>query len=341
VRFSSRALFGAIMVSIALIAMSGAAFAQGSTKLGSIKIFWIGKTLNNPWWIMSKDMAVREANALGVKIVTELPQQEVDLQTQISMIDSAIEQHASAIVISAASSQGVIPALKQAQAQGIPIINFDTEISDPTIAKTYVAADDYEGAFRACTYLAQQLDGKGDVGLLEGLQTQSTGVNRKNGCLDAWKKFPGITVAAIAPAQWRTDLATTATIDMLTAHPNIKGIFASNDQMTIGMVAGAATEGRSAKNMVLVGYDGIMDAVALIKEGKLTADMALPTRWEGETGIRMAVYVLLHPDATLPQKIFYPDQLVTATPVAGANHQTADEYLARNFPLMGASKTGY
>ena len=198
-----------------------------------IKISWIGKTLNNPWWISCADAAILEAENIGVDMKVALPQEEVDLEKQVTMVESAIEQGVDAIIISASSSDGNIPAIRKARDAGIKIINFDTRISDPRMYDAYVGADDMHGAYKAGMYMGEKLGGKGTVGLITGLLAQSTGVDRRKGFLDAMKNFPGIKVVENT-AEWRSDLAANVTTNMLTANPDMKGIFACNDQIFSG-----------------------------------------------------------------------------------------------------------
>ncbi len=337
--FRKRLLLGVVLAVAAMSPMLCA--GQSGEAIGKKSIYWIGKTLNNPWWIMVKDIAVREAAELGVEITANLPDEEVDMERQVVMIETAIQKKANAIVISAINSQGVIPSLKKAKKAGITIINFDTRIAEQGIARAFVGADDFAGSYKAGKYICQKLQGKGEVALLEGLLEQSTGVDRKAGFMKAMKECPGIKVVASVSAEWRTDLARYATANMLAAHPNIQGMFACNDQMAVGMVEGVKAAGKDPKDLVLVGYDGILEAAQLVLSGELDAFVALPTREEGQMGVRLAVASMLNPNFTFPREIIVPGPLVTKTYEQDLTDETVDEYLARVYPLMGVTATGY
>lgn len=316
---------------------SGKTAATGAEQ---VDITWIGKTLNNPWWISVADFAEKEANNLGVNLEISLPQEEVDLEKQVAMVEQAIQKKSDAIVISAASSDGIIPAIQKARDAGIKIVNFDTRISDPKMYDAYVGADDVEGAYKAGKYIAEQLGGKGKVGLITGLLAQSTGVDRKEGFLKAMSEYPEIEVVAEASGDWRSDLAADATTNMLTAHPDIDAIFASNDQMAVGMVNAAQNAGK-AEDLVLVGYDGILDAVNLVLDGSLDAFVSLPNIDEGVMGPRIATSLVLNKDYKFERELIYPTTLVTKDYVKGLTDQTIYEYAAERFPLIGVSDKGY
>ena len=306
-----------------------------------IKIAWIGKTLNNPWWVSVADYAQKEADALGVDLTIALPQEEVDLEKQVNMVESAMQQGVDAIIISAASSDGIIPAIKKARDAGIKIINFDTRISDPSMYDAYVGADDVDGAYKAGKYICEQLGGNGNVGLITGLLAQSTGVDRKEGFMKAVSEYPGIEVVAEATGDWRSDTAANVTTNMLTANPDIKAIFACNDQMAVGMVSAVKAAGKQPGDLILVGYDGILDAVNLMANGELEADVALPNIDEGQIAVRLAVAMTLNPDYKFDREIICDGPLVTTNYIEGLTDMTIYEFAVKYFPLRGVTPKGY
>lgn len=306
-----------------------------------IDIYWIGKTLNNPWWISVSDYAQKEADALGVNLTIAIPQEEVDLEKQVSMIDAAVEKDADAIVISAASSDGVIPSIQKAREKGIKIINFDTRISDTSVIDAFVGGDDVNGAYKAGKYICEQLGGKGQVAIITGLMEQSTGVDRHEGFMKACKEYPDIEVVAEQSAEWSSDKAADVTTNILTANPDVKAIFACNDQMAVGMVNAAKSAGKAADDLILVGYDGILDAVDLTLSGDLDAFVSLPNLDEAAMGIKLAVSLVNNQDYTYNREILYDCTLVTGEYIEELTDQTIYEYAAERFPLRGVTDKGY
>lgn len=306
-----------------------------------ISVAWVGKTLNNPWWISVADIAEKEAGNLGIDFSIALPEEEVDLEKQVAIIEAAIERGVDAIILSASSSSGVIPVVQRARAAGIKIVSFDTRIDDPSLSDVYVGADDVQGAYKAGKYIAERLNGRGQVGIITGLLAQSTGVDRRKGFLDAIAEYPNIEVVAEAGAEWRSDLAADATANILTANPDIDAIFASNDQMAVGMVSAAQAAGKSQDDLILVGYDGILDAVNLVLSGDLDAFVALPNINEGVMGPRLATALILNPDYKFTRELIYPGPLVTQNFEPGLTDQTIYEFAAEHFPLRGITDKGY
>lgn len=326
------------LILVALLALTAVAALAESE---GMDIYWIGKTLNNPWWISVADFAQQEADALGVNLTIAIPQEEVDLERQISMIEAAVESGAKALVISAASSDGVAPAIQAAREAGLKIVNFDTRITDKTLIDAFVGGDDEAGAYKAGKYICEQLGGEGEVAVITGLLEQSTGVDRRAGFLRACEEYPNITVVAEQGAEWSSDKAFDVMTNILTAHPDLKGVFACNDQMAVGMVNAAEAAGKAPEDLVLVGYDGILDSVNMIIEGRLDALVSLPNLDEGAMGVKLAVALAQNPEYHYDREILYDCTLVTAEFTEGLTEQTIYEYAAERFPLRGITEKGY
>ncbi|MDD3212055.1 MAG: sugar ABC transporter substrate-binding protein [Eubacteriales bacterium] len=325
----------ALVLTLALVGSASAIEAS------DISVYWIGKTLNNPWWISVADFAQQEANALGVNLTIAIPQEEVDLERQITMIEAAVQSGAQALVISASSSDGVIPAIQAARDAGLKIVNFDTRISDKTLVDAFVGGDDEAGAYKAGKYICEQLGGEGEVAVITGLLEQSTGVDRRAGFLRACAEYPNIQVVAEQGAEWSSDKSFNVMTNILTAHPNLKGVFACNDQMAVGMVNAAEAAGKQPDDLILVGYDGIIDAVNMVMEGRLDAFVSLPNLDEGAMGVKLATALVLNPDYTYNREILYDCTLVTKDFIEGMTDQTIYEYAAERFPLRGLTEKGY
>lgn len=306
-----------------------------------IKLAWIGKTLNNPWWVSVADFATKEANMLGVELNIALPQEEVDLEKQVAMVESAIQQNVDAIIISTTSSDGIIPSIKKAKDAGIKIVNFDTRISDKSIVDAYVGADDVAGSYKAGKYICEMLGGKGEVAIITGLLAQSTGVDRRAGFLKACSEYPQIRVVAESTAEWRSDKAADVTANILTANPNIKAIFACNDQMAVGMVSAAKSQGKKQDDLILVGYDGILDAINLMVQGDLDANVALPNIEEAQIAVRVATALVLNDDYKFERELIFDTPLITIDYYPNLTDRTIYEFASITFPLRGINQKGY
>ena len=159
--------------------------------------------------------------------------------------------------------------------------------------------------------------------------------------MQACAEYPGIKVVAEQGAEWSSDKAADVTPNILTANPNVKAIFACNDQMAVGMVNAAKAAGKKADDLILVGYDGILDAVNMTMDGDLDAFVSLPNLDEGAMGVKLATALVMNSDYHYDREILYDCTLVTGEFVDGLTDQTIYEYAAERFPLRGLTEKGY
>ena len=98
----------------------------------------------------------------------------------------------------------------------------------------------------------------------------------------------GLKVVAVQPADSDRAKGQTVAENLLTANPNLKGIFATNDEMALGAANAAKAAG---KTLVIVGFDATPDALKAIQDGALAGSMAqFPTKI-GELGTLTAAKV--------------------------------------------------
>jgi ABC-type sugar transport system substrate-binding protein len=138
-------------------------------------------------------------------------------------------------------------------------------------------------------------------------------IQRKAGFLAALASAPKLHVVASQPADWDREKALNIFQNMLQAHPNIKGVFGSNDEMALGALQAIHTAGRDHK-IVIVGYDAIQDSLNAIRKGDMDATIAQLPAEVGELGVKNAIQVVNH--QAVPPVIPTEVKLVTAENVA-------------------------
>jgi ribose transport system substrate-binding protein len=128
------------------------------------------------------------------------------------------------------------------------------------------------GGKMAAEFIANLLKDGGEVGIIGQPEVQST-IDREKGFKDEMVKHPNIKVVATLNGGGVRDRATKAADDMLQGNPNLKAIFAINDDSALGALASAETRGK--KDLIIVGYDATPEAVSKIQAGTmLKADVA-------------------------------------------------------------------
>jgi diguanylate cyclase (GGDEF)-like protein len=157
-------------------------------------------------------------------------------------------------------------------------------------------------------YLARIMRHQGNILLLRGLAETGT-AQRVRGFSEAIKNSPGMSIVADAKADWLRNKARSETLKMLRRKDiRIDAVVALNDEMALG-AAEAVAEAGSLGKIFVVGLDGTQDALAAIREGKLTATLNTNPREMGRVLVRSVVRGLIKHE-TLRKEIESPINIV-------------------------------
>jgi ABC-type sugar transport system substrate-binding protein len=240
------------------------------------------KTLANPYW-GAMEKGLREgADKIGVEAYVTAVENESAVEPQLNACFTMLERKPAALLAAAINDTNLLPCLKQAVDNGIPVVNLDNTMSVDTAAKAGVkfafsiGSKNYNAGGKGADWVAGTLgkDAKGSVVILGGIVTSPGGQDRVKGFGDEIaKQAPGLTVGGTFPADWDGQKAASITNDALTRFPDLVAIFAANDTMALGAIETIYAAGKGGK-VAVIGVDGNSDAVASIKAGRLNASVA-------------------------------------------------------------------
>lgn len=290
----------ALIVAAGLL-VSTAMSAHAETVLLSMK----GPGAGNPFWAAVEQGAKDKAAELGVDLVVLAPPQETDVQTQISQVEDQLAKGIDGLAIAPTDPNALAPIVDQAKAQGVGVVFVDTKGSNEGV--TFIGTNNEEGAKLAADYICDNVEKGSDVAILQGIITQSTGQARAEGA-KAGLTACGLNVVAEQPADWDRAQGQSVMENILTGNPNLKAVFASNDNMALGAVEALKGAGKLADVMV-VGYDANPDAAASILAGEMTASVAQNPTNMGALGVENALKVKR--GETIPSNIDTGTVLVT------------------------------
>jgi ribose transport system substrate-binding protein len=211
------------------------------------------------------EAAGREAN---VEIMWKGPAQETDYAGQTNIVEDAINRRVDGIVLAPTHKDSLIPVVERAAREGIPVVIFDSGIGTETYV-SYVATDNRQGGVNAAERLAARLNGKGRIAVL-GVKAGSVSTDqREEGFQETIKtKYPGIQIVAFNYGESDRARSLDRATDILTAHPDLDGFFASNESSTVGVVQALKQKGLAGK-VVLVGFDSSPNLVEDLKAGAI------------------------------------------------------------------------
>ncbi len=196
--------------------------------------------------------AVKAGRETGVDVLWTGPASEADFTVQIQIVDAMINRHVDAIALAPTDRQALVTVVERAAARNVPVVIFDSAIDTQQFV-SQVATDNYKAGQMAAERMGKILDGKGKVVIIAVKPGAASTEAREKGFEDIiHQKFPGIQILDKRYGMAMVAQAMTVTENMLAGHPDLDGIFASNESSTIG--AAQAMRGRAGK-IKLVGFD--------------------------------------------------------------------------------------
>jgi ribose transport system substrate-binding protein len=261
----------------------GSASPSASAGGGSKTIGLALSTLNNPFFVALRDGAQAKAQELGLTL--EVADGQDDLAKQVSQVEDFITKKVAVIIVNPVDSDGIVPAVKKANDANIPVITVDRAANGGTVA-SHIASDNVAGAKSACDYLIKQV-GSGNVVQLEGIAGTSAARDRGKGCKNALDAQSAVKLVASQTADFDRTKGLNVMQNLLQANPDVKGVFAQNDEMALGAVQAIAAAGKSSQ-ITVVGFDAVDDALTAIKDGKMAATIAQQPKLMGETALATA-----------------------------------------------------
>lgn len=236
----------------------------------------IMKSLANEFFKTMADGAkdYQSKNSDKFSLITNGIKNETDLAQQVALVEQMVARGVDAIVIAPADSKALVPALKRAQNAGITIVNIDNKLDDEVLQKAgaiipFVGPDNREGARAVGDELAKTLEAGAKVAILEGFPTAFNAQQRRTGFEEAMKAA-GADIVTVQSAQWEMKKANSVTSAILTTHPELSAILASNDSMALGAAAAVKAAGKE-KQVKIVGFDNISAVQSMIREGRILA----------------------------------------------------------------------
>ncbi|WP_171125541.1 MULTISPECIES: ABC transporter substrate-binding protein [unclassified Ruegeria] len=250
----------------------------------------VSKGFQHQFWQAVKSGAEQAADEFDVTITFEGPDNETMVDRQIDMLAAALANNPKAIGFAALDSQAAIPLLKQANEKGIPIIAFDSGV-DSDIPLSTATTDNLAAAGLAADKMAEKIGGKGKVAVVAHDQTSRTGIDRRDGFVNRIaEKYPDIEVVTVQYGQGDHLKSTEVTKAILTANPDLNGIFGTNEGSAIGVVNGVQELG--TEGLVIIGYDSGKAQKDAIKSGLMAGAITQNPVGIGYETVKAAVSAL-------------------------------------------------
>lgn len=208
---------------------------------------------------------------------------QTETEKLINILEDLINEEPDALVVMP-STEAAIPVLERYKEKNIPVLLIDTDLNWDG-KTTYIGTNNYTAGQEAGNFLASKLSKGDEIAILEGVLGTDVSEERVKGVKDVMEE-KGIKVVASQAADFDRVKAVTAMENILTANPDIKGIFTANDEMAMGALK--AVKSRNLETPI-IGIDGTSDALESISNGGVTASVAQKPYDMGYKGVENAL----------------------------------------------------
>lgn len=276
-KFGKKTAFAALVASAALViagcsSNTGDTGDSGSGDSGSgdkMYIAMISKGFQHQFWQAVKQGAEERAAELGVEITFEGPAAETEVDAQLQMLQTAIDKDPDAIAYAALDPEACVAPLEQAKSKDIPVVYFDAPCNGE-VGLSLAATDSKVAGALAAEHMAELIGGEGEIGIVGHSQINSTGVERRDGFVEKIEAdYPDIKIVDIQYGDGDHLKSADIAKAMIAAHPDLKGIYGTNEGSAIGVVNAVNELGLEKGKLTIIGFDSGAAQINAIKDGTM------------------------------------------------------------------------
>lgn len=252
------------------------------------KIGFSISTLNNPFFVSIADGAEEKAKELGVDI--SIVDAGNDPAKQSTDIEDLISSGIKVLIVNPEDSASVGPSVQMAIDAGIKVISVDRIVEGADV-DAYIGTDNVKAAESVGEYMLEKLSEEDEVAVLEGVPGASSAIDRKEGLMNALDGK--VKVVSSQTANYDRTEGMTVTENILQANPNLKVIFASNDEMALGAIEAVNAFGKvPGEDILVTGFDATDDAKQAVKDGTMAVTVEQKPFDMGKLAVETAVKML-------------------------------------------------
>ncbi|HZS56116.1 MAG TPA: substrate-binding domain-containing protein [Bryobacteraceae bacterium] len=297
-----------LRVSAGTIFLLGAAFGfMGCNRSHKTTIAVIPKASADIFWQSVHAGAVKGAQENNVAIVWDGPPNETDIAGEMQIMETMINRQVDAIAVAPSDRSAFKVVVNRAAAARIPVVIYDSGIDGGNYV-TFVATDNYAGGQLGADRMGKVLGGKGNIIMIKTTPGGASTTAREDGFRNQLHaKFPNIQILDERYGMASIALSLAVAENMLTAHPNLDGIFCSNESGSTGAAQALKERGSKVK---IVGFDSSPILIQELQSGIVDSLVIQDPFRMGETAVTQAAKAVR--GEKTPKQMFLAPRLVTA-----------------------------
>ncbi len=280
----------AILLTACVLACGGEPASTGSRQ--RLRIAVIPKATSHEFWQSVQAGALKGGHDADVEVLWKGPAREDDRDEQIKVVEGFLSRGIDAIVIAPLDKTALIAPLRDAKAEGIPVVIIDSGIEWEGY-DSFAATNNRLGGQLAAMTLGEVLGGSGKVLMMRYLEGSASTTNREEGFLETlMRDFPDIEIVSSDQYGGATVESCQRTAeDLLNRYTEIDGIFVPNESSTVAFLNALASLDRPSHTR-LVGFDASEPLVDGLRSGAIYALIVQNPMAMGEIGVETAAALL-------------------------------------------------
>ncbi|MFN3651093.1 MAG: substrate-binding domain-containing protein [Armatimonadota bacterium] len=269
---------------------ASASAVETRSKDETLEIAVVPKGLTHQFWQTIRAGAEEAGKDVNARILWNGPKSETEIQDQIDILKNYASQGVDGIAVAATNAKALARPVEELDAQKIPVVVIDSGV-ESQVPRSFIATDNVEAAKLAAKEMGRLLGGKGKVAVLSFLKGAGTSDERERGFLEGIKEFPGIEV--LEPVETKSDSARAADQmeTLITHHPDLAGVFASNEPNVVGAAKVIQDKGLAGK-VKLIGFDASDPEIEYLQRGVVQAIVVQDPFKMGYEGVKALAQIL-------------------------------------------------
>ncbi|SEA69352.1 ABC transporter substrate-binding protein [Paraburkholderia sartisoli] len=267
-----------------------AAYAAG----GEIAV--IVKTVNSNYWQnVQKGANAALGGAKGYTMTFQGPTAETAVADEVNMVENAVNRHVAGIVLAPSDPDALVPALKKAWEAHIPVVLIDSALSDAgkQYYQSFLSTDNEKAGELCAKALIDRVGQTGKIAIMSYVPGAGSEIGRVGGFRKYIAAHSKLKIVGPYYSQSQMANALNQTTDVLSANPDLNGIFGANEPTAIGMGRALKQSGKAGK-LVAIGFDGNQDLQDFVRDGTIQAIAVQGSYQMGYKGIQTVVNVIEH-----------------------------------------------
>jgi len=244
--------------------------------------------LQRPYIVRVRDQLERIEREMDGEIDLIILDGQENSEKQNAQVEHFISKKVDVIIFNAISYEEGSLGVELANEAGIPIVLLITTVENTEKTQAQAISDHKESALIQIDMVGEYLGGKGNIVILEGLKGIESQLERTEGYIEGLQKYPDIKTVEIQTANWTRADAYAIVENWIRLGKEFDAVVAQNDNMALGALK-AVEEANMQDSIVVFGIDGDMDAMLLVKEGRLQGTVYHDAAGQAERAIEYAI----------------------------------------------------